>query len=190
MDDNEIIKLFNERKEKGLSELSAKYGNYLTSIAEKMLNNHEDALSCVNDAYLKAWNSIPPAKPNVLRAFVGKIVKTAAIGMLRMSGAGKRGGGEIELVFEELDECISDNVNIEDAFEQKLDEEQTVESINKFLKGLSEFNRRVFVLRYWYCESVSEIAGELGNAENKVSVSLYRTRKKLREYLEKEGYSI
>ena len=190
MDDNEIIELFNERKESGLSELSAKYGNYLTSIAEKMLSNHEDALSCVNDAYLKTWNSIPPAKPNVLRAFVGKIVKTVAIGMLRMSGAEKRGVGEITLIFEELDECISDGSNVEEAFEQKLNEEQTVNSINKFLNDQSEFNRRVFVLRYWYCESVSEIASELGTAENKISVSLYRTRKKLHEHLKKEGYSI
>lgn len=190
MEDDEIIKLFNERKESGLSALSAKYGNYLTSIAEKMLCNHEDALSCVNDAYLKTWESIPPAKPNILRAFVGKIVKTVAIGMLRMSSAEKRGGGEIALIFEELDECISDGSSIEETFEQKLDEEQTVNSINEFLKKCSEFNRRVFVLRYWYCESVSEIASELCTTENKVSVSLYRTRNKLREYLEKEGYSI
>lgn len=190
MDDNDIIELFNERKESGLSELSAKYGTYLTSIAEKILCNHEDALSCVNDAYLKAWNSIPPAVPNVLRAFVGKIVKTVAIGMLRMSGAEKRGGGEIALVFEELDECISDNSSIEEKFEQKIEEEQIVDSINAFLKSCSEFNRRVFVLRYWYCESISEIASEVGAAENKVSVSLYRTRNKLHEHLEKEGYSI
>lgn len=184
MDDNDIIELFNERNEAALSELSQKHGTFFLRLAEKILLNYEDSKSCVNDAYLKTWESIPPAKPNVLRAFVGRIVKCVAVSMLRRSGAEKRGGGEFTLVLDELEECVSDGSSVEAEFESKA----LIEAINKFLLTCSEFNRRAFVLRYWYCESVSEIAGELGAPENNVSVSLYRTRLKLKEHLEKEGY--
>lgn len=186
MDDNAIIRLFNERNETALSELSQKYGTYFMSIAEKILCNHEDSKICVNDAYLKTWEAIPPAKPNVLRAFVGKIVKCAAVSMLRVSNAGKRGGGEFALVLDELEEFVSDGKSAEDSFE----EAQITEEINKFLWKCSEFSRRAFILRYWYCESVSEIAIELGAAESKVSMSLYRTRRGLKTHLIKEGYTI
>ncbi len=184
MDDNDIIQLFNERNEAALSELSKKHGTFFLRLAEKILYNYEDSQSCVNDAYLKTWDTIPPAKPNVLRAFVGRIVKCVAVSMLRMSGAEKRGGGEFTLVLDELEECVSDGGSIETEFENK----ELIGEINKFLQKCSEFNRRAFVLRYWYCESVFEIARELGSAENNVSVSLYRTRQKLKEHLTKEGY--
>ncbi|MDE7229017.1 MAG: sigma-70 family RNA polymerase sigma factor [Oscillospiraceae bacterium] len=184
MEDNAIIQLFNERDEAALSELSKKHGTFFTRLAEGVLRNYEDSQVCVNDAYLKTWETIPPAKPNFLRAFVGSIVKRIAVSMLRASGAQKRGGGEFDLVLEELEECVSDNSSVEDEFDNK----QTIEEINKFLRNCGEFDRRVFVLRYWYCESVSTIAAELGMAENKISVSLYRTRKKLKEHLTKGGY--
>lgn len=187
MEDNDIIQLFNERNEAALSELSKKHGTYLTHIAEGILRNYEDSKDCVNDAYLKTWDAIPPAKPGVLRAFVGKIVKCVAVSMLRMSTAQKRGGGEFELVLDELAECVSDDSS---GVEAQFEEKEIIAEINKFLQGCSEFNRRVFVLRYWYCESVSEIASELITAENTVSVSLYRTRQKLKEYLAKEGYTL
>ena len=184
LDDNNIIRLFNERDETALSELSQKYGTYFMSVAEKIVCNHEDSKICVNDAYLKTWEAIPPAKPNVLRAFVGKLVKNAAINMLRADTAKKRGGGEFELVLDELGEFVSDGKSTEDSFE----EAQITEEINKFLWKRSEFSRRVFLLRYWYCESVSEIAKELGVSEHKVSMSLYRTRQSLKTHLLKEGY--
>lgn len=184
MEDDAIIQLFNERNEAALSELSKKHGTHLTRLAEKILCNREDSEVCVNDAYLKTWETIPPAKPNVLRAFVGKIVKCVAISMLRSKGAQKRGNGELALMLDELEECVSDGSSIENEFENK----QIIEEINKFLRRCGEFNQRAFVLRYWYCESVSEIAAELCAAENKVSVSLYRTRQRLREHLAKEGY--
>lgn len=184
MDDNTIIQLFNERNEAALSELSKKHGTYFQRLAERILCNYEDSQSCVNDAYLKTWETIPPAKPSVLRAFVGKIVKCVAVSMLRMSSAGKRGGGEFTLVLDELEECVSSGGDLEDEFEGKL----LSEEISRFLEQCGEFNRQVFVLRYWYCESVSDIARELGTAENKISVSLYRTRRKLKEHLTKEGY--
>lgn len=186
MDDNDIIRLFNERNETALSELSLKYDTYFMSVAEKIVCNHEDSKICVNDAYLKTWESIPPAKPNVLRAFVGKLVKNAAVNMLRADNAQKRGGGEFTLVLDELGEFISDGKTAEDCFE----EAQITEEINKFLWKRSEFNRRVFLLRYWYCESVSEIAKELSVSEHKVSMSLYRTRLGLKAHLVKEGYTL
>lgn len=186
MEDNDIIKLFNERNETALSELSKKHGTYFTRLAEKILYNHEDSEVCVNDAYLKTWETIPPAKPNVLRAFVGKIVKSIAVSMLRRETAGKRGGGEFNLVLDELEECVSDGSSVE----EELDGKQLSEEINGFLKTCTETNRRVFVLRYWYCESVPEIAAELAMSENNVSVSLFRTRQKLKEHLTKEGYII
>lgn len=184
MDDESIIELFNERNEAALAELSKKHGTFFTRLAEKILCNYEDAASCVNDAYLKTWETIPPAKPNVLRAFVGKIVKCIAVSMLRKSTAQKRGGGELELVLDELEECISSSGSVETEFDNK----QLIEEINRFLMSCSEINRRAFVLRYWYCESISEISSQLGTPENNISVSLYRTRLKLKEHLEKEGY--
>lgn len=186
MEDDLIIQLFHERNETALSELSRKYGRHFVAIAERILCNHEDAKDCVNDAYLKTWNSIPPARPNVLKAFVGKIVKCVAVSMLRMSTAGKRGSGEIALVLDELGDCVSDGGSVEGEFENK----QIVAEINKFLWKCSEFSRRVFVLRYWHCESISEIAERFGTTENKISVSLHRTRQRLKEHLAKEGYTL
>lgn len=186
MDDNAIVRLFRERSETALSELSKKYGGYFISVAERILYNHEDAKECVNDAYLKTWNAIPPARPNVLKAFVGKIVKCVAVSMLRANTAAKRGGSEIALIYDELEECISDIRSVESEFENK----QIIEKINEFLWRCSELHRRAFVLRYWHCESVSAIAERLDVPENKVSVSLYRTRRRLKEYLAKEGFEL
>ncbi|MCM1165288.1 MAG: sigma-70 family RNA polymerase sigma factor [Ruminococcus sp.] len=186
MEDEMIVRLFHERNEKALSELSRKYGGYFLRVAERILYDREDAKDCVNDAYLKTWESIPPARPNVLKAFVGKIVKCAAVSMLRAGTAQKRGGGMFDLVIDELGDCVSGSATVESEFESK----QIVAEINKFLRGCTEFNRRAFILRYWHCESVSDIAAKLGASENKISVALYRTRQKLKEHLEKEGYTL
>lgn len=184
MEDNLIIEMFNDRDEKAISELSKKYGKYFSAIAVRILCNYEDAKDCVNDSYLKTWNTIPPACPNVLKAFVGRIVKCVAVSMLRMSNAVKRGNGEIPLVFDELSECVSGDGSVENEYENK----QIIKEINKFLWKCSEFNRRAFILRYWHCESIGEIAKQLSVTENKVSISLHRTRCRLKEHLEKEGY--
>lgn len=186
MEDNQIIQMFRERNETAISELSKKYGNYFFTVAIRILCNNEDAKDCVNDSYLKTWNTIPPACPNVLKAFVGKIVKCVAVSMLRMSMAVKRGHGEIALVFDELSDCVSGNGSVENEYENK----QIIKEINKFLWKCNEFNRKAFVLRYWHCESISEIARQLSATENKVSISLHRTRNKLKEHLAKEGYTL
>lgn len=186
MDEKAIIQLFYDRNESALSELSKMYGKYFVGVAERILHNYEDSMECVNEAYLRAWNSIPPARPNALKAFVGKLVKCAAVSMLRVSSAEKRGKGEIVPVLDELGDVVSDNGSVENEFKGK----QIVDEINKFLWKSSEFNRRAFVLRYWHCFSISEIAGRLGASENKVAVSLFRTRQKLKQHLVKEGYIV
>lgn len=186
MDDNTIVELFFERNEAGLAELSRKYGGYFSAIAERIVPDREDALSCVNDAYLRAWNTIPPARPSVLKAFVGKLVKCAAVSMLRAQTAKKRGGGEFSLALDEISELVSGNISAEDELEKR----ELINKINDFLKKRREFDRRAFVLRYWHCESVSEIAARLCATEGKVSAALSRTRGRLREFLEKEGYEL
>lgn len=186
MDDKAIVLLFYDRNEAALTELSKKYGRYFVNVAQRILCNYEDANSCVNEAYLKTWNTIPPAKPSVLKAFVGKIVKCVAVSMMRANYAGKRGGGEIPAVLDELSECVSDSGSVEDETEKRL----LIDEINKFLWSCSDYNRRAFVLRYWHCESISEIAKSLGGSENKVTAALFRTREKLKQHLTKGGYII
>ncbi len=186
MDDSEIVQLFWDRNESAISAAAKKHGKRCRSIAENILNNREDAEDCVNDAYFKIWNLIPPNRPQVLGAFISKIVKNTAIDMLKARYAEKRGKGDIPLAIEELEECISDKSNIEGTYERR----ELIEKINDFLRMIPIENRRVFILRYWYCCELSEIAKRFGVRKNTISVMLNRTRKKLREFLEKEGYEL
>lgn len=186
MEDNEIVQLFWERDETALSETDRKHGKRCRIIAENILNNREDAGDCLNDSYFKVWNMIPTERPRFLGAFVSSIVKHTAIDMLKAKNAGKRGGGVISLVIEELEEVISDNSDIE----RKLENREIIDKINDFLRELPTESRRIFVLRYWYCCELPEIARRLGMRKNTVSVILNRTRKRLKEYLKKGGYEI
>lgn len=186
MDDNEIVQLFWERNEQALTETDRKHGKRCRIIAENILNNREDAADCINDCYFKVWNLIPPERPKFFGAFLSSIVKHTAIDRLKAKYAGKRGGGEVTLVIEELEDVVSDNSNIERNFENR----EIIGKINDFLKSLPPKNRRIFVLRYWYCCEIPEIASRLGIRKNTVSVVLNRTRKSLREYLKKGGYEL
>lgn len=186
MDDSEIVRLFWDRNESAVSAAAKKHGKRCRSIAENILHNREDAEDCVNEAYLKIWNLIPPNSPQVLGAFMSKIVKYTAIDMLKTRHADKRENGDIPLAFEELEDCISDKSDIESAYERQ----ELIDKINDFLRTIPIENRRVFILRYWYCCELSEIAKRFGTRKNTISVMLNRTRKKLREYLEKEGYEL
>lgn len=188
MKDNDkyIVELFWDRNEQALSTASQKYGRYCKIIALNILQNNEDAEECVNDALLSAWNSIPPNKPPVFSIFLARIVKNGAYDRLRRKRRIKRGGGEIDLVFEELEDCVSGRSSIEDEFDFK----ELQKAINNFLKRLSTRHRKMFLLRYWYSFSITEIAARLGTTENSVSVSLSRTRSKIKEYLTKRGYDI
>ncbi len=186
MDDNEIVQLFWERNEAALVEIEKKHGKRCRFIAENILNNREDAGDCLNDSYFKVWNLIPPERPRLLGAFVASIVKHTALDMIKSKTAGKRGGGETALVIDELADVVPDKADVERSFESK----EIIGKINDFLSELTPDKRRMFVLRYWYCCEIPEIAGRLGIRKNTVSVTLNRLRKQLREYLRKGGYEL
>lgn len=186
MEDREIIQLFWERNETAVREASLKFGTYCRSIARGILKNHEDSEDCVNEAFMRAWEAIPPQRPPSLGAFLGRITKNIALDRVKLSAREKRGGGELPLVYEELSEVISCGTSVEGELERK----EMMSAISGFLRKCSDVNRRVFVLRYWYCRSVEDIAWELGLKENHVYVTLSRMRTKLRNYLKKEGYDV
>lgn len=184
MDDSEIVRLFSERSEDAIAAAQTKYNNYCYKIALNILGSHEDAEECVNDALLGAWDLIPPHKPKTLSTFLGKITRNLAINRYRQGLAEKRGSGDAGAAFDELSEIISSGSDVESEAERN----ELLREINAFLKKLPERKRNIFVCRYWYCESIREIADEFSLSESNVSVILNRTRQKLREYLRKRGY--
>lgn len=186
MDDEKIVQLYCERNEQAIQETANKYGNYCNSIAKNILGNNEDAEECVNDTYLNTWNSIPPHKPKILSTFLGKIVRNLAFNKYKHDHADKRGGGELPLVLDELAECVSGNENIADAFVMK----EIVSAINEFLSTLSEIKRNIFIRRYWYTESIVDIAKSYDMESTAVSMMLNRIRSKLHNYLIERGYDI
>lgn len=186
MQDAEIVRLFTERSEDAISASIGKYRGYCMKIALNILGAPEEAEECINRVFLKAWDMIPPHEPNNLSTFLGKITRTTAINMRRDSNAQKRGGGETELLYDELSEIVSGSSNVERDAENR----ELIAEINAFLKKLSDMKRGIFICRYWYCDSVRDIAAEFMTTENNVSVILNRTRKKLREHLRKRGFDL
>lgn len=184
MEDFKIIELFFKRNENAISETEIKYGRYLSKIAYNILFDTEDSEECVNDTYMKAWNSIPPQQPEILSTFLGKITRHLAIDLFRKKHAEKRKNSEYALSLSELDECIPDKFSAEKEFEQK----ELSESINRFLASLSKENRDIFVCRYFYSDSIKEIASFFKSSESKIKSSIFRSRKALKEHLEKEGF--
>lgn len=183
MDDSQIIALYWKRQENAVSETHKKYGRYLFSIANRILAQYEDSEECVNDTLLGAWNSIPPHKPAVLSTYLGKIARRLALKKHRGNTAQKRGGTEADLSLEELSDCIPAGQSID----AHLNNGALTEMLNRFLSGLPVVQRQAFVCRYWYCESIAEIAQRFSWSEGKVKMSLFRTREKLKQYLKKEG---
>ncbi len=181
MNDRQIIELYWNRDEQAISMTAEKYGTYCYSVAYKILHNEEDSKESVNDTYLSAWNSIPPHKPNILKTFLGKIARRISIDRWRKKNAEKR-NAEITEVLEELSECVSPRGNPMTEIEKK----QLDETVNNFIAELKDVEQRVFICRYWYAESVKEIAKQFCFSESKVKVMLMRTRNKLKERLEKE----
>lgn len=183
MEDNQIIQLYFNRDEKAIGETSIKYGNYCNSIAINILNNWEDAEECVNDTYLCVWESIPPTRPTRLKVYLGRITRNLSFNLYKKMNADKRGNGQIALVLDELAECVSGGCEPEQEFLQK----ELICSINNFLRELSKEKRIIFVRRYWYSDSISEIADRVGKTENSVSVTLNRLRKMLYIHLRERG---
>ena len=183
MEDEKIIDLYFERNESAISETAEKYGNYLYKIAFNILSDNEDSEERVNDTYMSAWNTIPPEKPNVFSAFLSKITRYISLNRYRAGKAEKRGGGEIDTAFEEIEECVPDKSNIYDEIETK----ELAEIISDYLKKLPETERKIFVCRYYYLDSLSDISKQFGFSKSKVASMLHRTRKKILSHLEKEG---
>lgn len=182
MEDSQIIDLYWSRSESAIRETDRKYGKYCYSIAYNILTNSEDAEESVSDTYMAAWKAIPPRRPLVLATFLGKITRHLSIDRWRSRNRNKRGGGEIVLALEELEDCVADNQTVEKAFERK----RLALVFNRFLESLPETDRQIFLCRYWYLDSISDIANYYGFSDSKVTSMLHRTRKKLRAVLEKE----
>jgi RNA polymerase sigma-70 factor (ECF subfamily) len=181
MEDKRIVDLYWMRAESAISETDKKYGKYCRYIAERILESEEDAREVQNDTYLQVWNTVPPERPNSLRAYLGAICRNLSLNRYEASHAQKR-GGEVSLALDELSECIADREEQDDI------NERLCELLDSFLATLPKRTRRVFLRRYWYASSISEIAKDYGMSENNVTVMLHRTRKALADILQKEGF--
>lgn len=186
MTDSEIVKLFWKRNENALELTRTKYGSYCRSIAFNILRSCEDAEECVNDSLFNAWNSIPPQKPRNLRTYMGKLVRNISINRFEHYSAQKRGGTQAELAIGELENSLSEET---DVFAQ-LECEVITRCINTLLQNSSKEKRIVFVRRYWYLDSIADIANAYSLSESKVTSILFRMRNELKETLEKEGVNL
>ena len=186
MEDCKIVELYLERNESAIKETKEKYDKYCSYIANNILNSEPDTEECVNDTYLAAWNSIPPSKPNSLKAYVGKIVRNLALNRYTKGRAKKRNEA-VELVLDELSEVLPDT----EGDGRNLTDELTLKyALNLFVGSLKQETREIFIRRYWFLSSVKEIAHTHGISESKVKVTLLRTREQLRDFLRKEGIVI
>lgn len=186
MDDDRIVELYLCRNEEAIKETAQKYGTKLRGIAFRILNDRETAEECENDAYRETWNLIPPHEPrSYLFAFVGRIVRHIALNVCKRNKRQKRYAVYCELT-EEMQECIPAGEDVEAEIEAR----DLVRLINVFLNACPEEQRRVFVRRYWYFDSISGIAETFGFTQSKVKTMLFRMRAELKHHLEKEGYTI
>ena len=184
MEDRQIVDLYWARSESAITETDKKYGRYCHYIAYQILSDDLDAEEIVNDTYLKTWNTVPPNYPDPLKTYVGMISNQLALNRYDEKTAAKRGGGKMPLIFHELDECLADE-------EESIDIAEAVvlrDLLNRFIWSLPKKTRNIFVRRYWYASSLAEIAEEYGMKESAVAMLMFRTRQKLREFLQKEGF--
>ncbi len=182
MEDERLIELFWNRSEIAIQETSYKYGSYLQRISMNILRSSEDAQECVNDTYFKVWNSIPPQRPNLFQSWIGRIARNISLDRYKRDHAAKRGGNGVDILLSELEGCIPSQ-----AYGNESDDGEITEILNEFLKDLKQETRVIFMRRYWYGDSINEIAIRLGWKESKVKSSLYRSRNLLRRCLEKGG---
>ena len=187
MDDVQIIGLYNARDEKAITETESKYGKYCLSIARNILWNMQDCEECVSDTWLQAWNTIPPKQPSCLRLFLGPITRNLSINRRKQNTRLKRGGDDQWLLaLEEVGEFVP----AADTVETAMEEQAFVEAVAGFLRALPERERSIFLRRYFYLESTPQLASFFHTTQGNVLRSLSRTRKKLKSYLEKEGYTV
>ena len=184
MTDAQIIELYWKRNEDAIKETDHAYGSKLHYLAQRIVQDFEDAQECVSDTYLKTWETIPPKRPEYFFAYIAKICRNFALGVLDWKSAAKR-KGEVVALTQEMEACIPDPQH-----ERKLEAEELGEILNRFLGSLSSENRVIFLRRYWYLDSVAEIARRYGFSESKVKTQLHRTRSKLHAFLAKEGITV
>ena len=183
MEDQKIVDLYWQRSDLAISETNRKYGRYCHSIAYHICGVDEDAEECVNDTWLRAWHLMPDQRPTALSAFLGRITRNLALDCLKAKNRQKRGGGEALLALDELEECIPGGTNPERVLEEK----ELETAIGTFVSSLPQTEKAIFVLRYFYVAPIGEIAERLQCSQAKIKSSLFRTRKKLRIYLQEEG---
>jgi len=182
MEDKEIINLYFERSESAIQETAVKYGGYLSAIAYRILRCEDDVEEVVNDTYHGAWRSIPPKRPDVLKLFLAKIARNIAIDRLEYRLAQKR-NTDRDVLLSEIEELVPSRMDVEESWSSR----EIGETINRFLGTLDRRTRTIFLARYWYAYSIREISERMHLSESNVKNSLFRTRKKLRAYLEEKG---
>ena len=186
MEDNAIIQLYWARDEGAIAASEKKYGGYCGTIARNIVGDRQTAEECVNDTWLRAWDTMPPQKPSKLAVFLGRITRNLSFDRYRQSHADRRGNGVFGEVLDELAECVSGNEGPETEWERR----ELAEAIDGFLRQLPKDRRRLFVRRYWYGERVSDIAAECGMTSSAVSTALGRMRESLRRYLSERGFAL
>lgn len=182
LEDEKIIELFFARSEQAIRELDIKYGKICRRLSRNIVNDRQDAEECVNDAYLGAWNAIPPAKPDPLRAYICKIVRNVSLKLYHRRKAAKR-NSVYEIAMQEL----ADSLSAPDTVEAEMEARELAEAIDSFLETLTVENRVIFMRRYAYMDACSDIAARMGFSENTVAVRLHRIRRRMKQYLIERG---
>lgn len=186
MEDQEIVELYWKRDESALEHSREKYHGYLSRIAQQILYDREDSEEVVNDTYFKAWQSMPPQRPSKLSIYLGRLTRHGAIDYLRRRTSQKRGGATYEMCVEELEESVPGGETPQQALEEKL----LVQLLNQFLETLSPQARALFLGRYYYFDPLWEVARYCGMGEGQAKSQLFRIRKRLKAYLEQEGFVV
>ena len=184
MNDLQIVDLYWERNEQAITESNLKYGNYCFTISNNILSDTLDAEECVSDTWLRAWTVIPPERPARLKLFLGKITRNLSIDRLKAKMAQKRGGGEVNFILDELEECVAGSMNVESEYITR----ELGECINQFVRQLPQREANLFVRRYFYGETLDVAGKRYGMSAHHAAVILCRVRQKLQQHLRKEGY--
>ena len=184
MNDSQIIALYWERNEDAIRVTDQAYGPRLFAISDRLLHSRQDAQESVNDTYLKTWNTVPPQRPVYFFAYLAKICRNFSLARIQWNTAAKR-NAEVIALTREMEECIPDR-----SIERRLEGEELGQLLNVFLDSISSENRRIFLRRYWFSDSVQEISDRYHISQSKVKTQLHRTRKKLKEFLEQEGITV
>ena len=184
MEDAKIIDLYFARSEDAICQTDAAYGKKLFALADRILHDAQDSEESVSDTYMKAWETIPPKRPAYLYAYLAKICRFFALGKLDWKTAAKR-KAEVVSLTEEMELCIPDQRR-----EAEVSSKEIGRAMNEFLGNLNQESRVIFLRRYWFCDTIAEIAERYGISESKVKMRLHRTRAQLADYLNKEGITV